>query len=744
VNLYQLSLSRQEPASEAPNLLGAVTNVCRVNRRSGPLVALSFAVMMFSLVTPLAGNGQTVINYPSGFASSSSQIWLENNAKLAGSSIQLTAPNAGSANNIWYKSPVSVQAFTTTFTWTATCPASPATCGDGMGFMIISDPNSTPAGFTYSGYSGGQFSWSKCSGNGDTSCPAIDSILVKFDLYNNQAGSPGANLTGFYSGGTYPQAPNNPQYNMAPSGINMESGHLMRATLSYNGSVLTETVTDTVTGATYTNNYTANIPSLVAGNIAYVGFGGGTGAATVTQDLQSWTYTVQSIGQAAPPTFSPVNGTYTKAQSVSISSASSGSVICYNTTGSPKTNGSNGCSSGTLYTGPITVSSSQTLYAIAGGSGYGDSSVASASYVIQSPTATQAAAPTFSPGGGTYSAAESVKVASSSSGAVVCYNTTGSPKTNGSNGCSSGTLYTGAVTVSSSETLYAVAGGTGYNDSPVASAAYTIQAAASGSSQSVINFPSGFAGSSSQIWLENNATLSGSLIHLVPSTVHNASNFWFKTPENIQAFTTTFTFHIDCSNDPSNCGDGLGFMIICACEGGNPTYNPSTGKPGYTYSGFSGGQFSWSQCVSPFTPSSATCFNNGSNGDNGSTLTQLPDNILVKFDNYNNQTGTPGANFTGYYTDGEYPQAPYNPQYDMTSAGINLNSGHVFSATLTYNGTTLTETLTDTVTNATYTNSYAANIPAAITGSTGFIGFGGGTGAALDDVYLHSWTYTVQ
>jgi hypothetical protein len=263
-------------------------------------------------------------------------------------------------------------------------------------------------------------------------------------------------------------------------------------------------------------------------------------------------------------------------------------------------------------------------------------------------------------------------------------------------------------------------------------------------SAQVINYPSGFAGSSGQIWLENNATLSVSLIHLVPSIVHNASNAWFKTPENIQAFTTTFTFHIDCSNDTADCGGGLGFMIICACEGGNPTYNPSTGKPGYTYSGFSGGQFSWSQCVSPFTPSSANCFNSGTNADNGSTLTQLPNNILVKFDNYNNQTGTAGANFTGYYTDGEYPQAPYNPQYDMTSAGINLNSGDLFSATLTYNGTTLTETLTDMVTNATYTNSYAANIPAAITGSTGFIGFGGGTGAALDDVYLHSWTYTVE
>jgi hypothetical protein len=81
--------------------------------------------------------------------------------------------------------------------------------------------------------------------------------------------------------------------------------------------------------------------------------------------------------------------------------------------------------------------------------------------------------------------------------------------------------------------------------------------------QTVINYPSGFA-SSGQIWLENQATLSGSSIHLVPGTVHNASNAWFKTVENEQAFTTTFPFHIVCTADPSVCGGGFGFMMICA------------------------------------------------------------------------------------------------------------------------------------------------------------------------------------
>jgi Legume lectin domain len=196
------------------------------------------------------------------------------------------------ANNVWYKTPVNVQAFTTTFTWTANCPAKPAQCGDGMGFMIISNANPSSEGFNYSGYSGSQFSWATCNGS---ACPSIKSILVKFDLYNNATGADGADLTGFYSGGVNPQPPQ-AEYNMAPSGINMQSGDIMKATLTYNGTALMETVTDTVTGATYRNSYSANIPALVGGNTALVGFGGSTGGASVTQNLQSWTYTVDSPG----------------------------------------------------------------------------------------------------------------------------------------------------------------------------------------------------------------------------------------------------------------------------------------------------------------------------------------------------------------------------------------------------------------------------------------------------------------
>lgn len=89
-------------------------------------------------------------------------------------------------------------------------------------------------------------------------------------------------------------------------------------------------------------------------------------------------------------------------------------------------------------------------------------------------------APSFSPPAGTYNGTQSVSLTTSSSGAIICYNLTGAPATNGSTGCTTGTLYTVPINISSNSTIYAVAGGTGYTDSSVSSAAYTINAGASG------------------------------------------------------------------------------------------------------------------------------------------------------------------------------------------------------------------------------------------------------------------------
>lgn len=80
------------------------------------------------------------------------------------------------------------------------------------------------------------------------------------------------------------------------------------------------------------------------------------------------------------------------------------------------------------------------------------------------------AAPTFTPAAGTYNGTQSVTITSDAHSTATYYTTDGSTPTTGS------TLYTVAISVAASETVKAISVGTGYNNSPVGSAAYVINA----------------------------------------------------------------------------------------------------------------------------------------------------------------------------------------------------------------------------------------------------------------------------
>ena len=101
---------------------------------------------------------------------------------------------------------------------------------------------------------------------------------------------------------------------------------------------------------------------------------GGTGYSDSPVDNSS--YVIQPT--VSTPTFSPPEGAYTSAQSVSISDATSGATIYYTTNGTTPT------ISSTRYSGPITVSVTETLEAIAVDTGDTNSAVASAAYSITS------------------------------------------------------------------------------------------------------------------------------------------------------------------------------------------------------------------------------------------------------------------------------------------------------------------------------------------------------------------------
>jgi hypothetical protein len=81
----------------------------------------------------------------------------------------------------------------------------------------------------------------------------------------------------------------------------------------------------------------------------------------------------------------------------------------------------------------------------------------------------QVAAPTISPSGGTYTGAQSVTLATSTSGATIRYTTDGSTPS-----ATVGTVFSSPISVAQSMTIKAIAYKTGWMDSPVATASFTI------------------------------------------------------------------------------------------------------------------------------------------------------------------------------------------------------------------------------------------------------------------------------
>jgi hypothetical protein len=102
-----------------------------------------------------------------------------------------------------------------------------------------------------------------------------------------------------------------------------------------------------------------------------------TKAGWTDSQIASANYTINiTPNTVATPTFSPPGGTYTSAQNVQISCATSGATIRYTTDGSDPTESS------TEYASPVTVNSSTTIKAKAFKNGWTPSAISTAEYTI--------------------------------------------------------------------------------------------------------------------------------------------------------------------------------------------------------------------------------------------------------------------------------------------------------------------------------------------------------------------------
>jgi hypothetical protein len=368
---------------------------------------------------------------------------------------------------------------------------------------------------------------------------------------------------------------------------------------------------------------------------------------------------------AAAPVITPDGGTFSSSQSAQLSTTTASAAIYYALDGSVPT------PSSTLYSEPITISSTTTLKAIATAPGYVQSGISSATFSFSG-----VPMPSFSPGGGAYTSAQSVNISDTDTDAIIYYTTNGTTPT------TSSAVYSTPIQVAATETLEAIAAEPNAPSSPTAIAAYIIQAGTP-----TINDGSGFS-SSAGLSLVSSAIVTGKVLQLTTAgAAASQGAAWFATPVGIGEFTTDFNLQLLNAK-----GGGITFVIQNA---GRSAIGPGGSGLGYGASkpGGTGG---------------------------------MAKSVAVKFDVYNNDGE--GTDSTGFYTDGA---SPTTPAIDMSTSGVTLRSGHVLHAHITYDGTNLTLVLTDTVTSASFTTTAAINIPSIVGAQTAYVGFTGSYGGGL-------------
>lgn len=83
---------------------------------------------------------------------------------------------------------------------------------------------------------------------------------------------------------------------LSTSPLNLFSGDPINATITYDGHLLTEMLTDNVTNGSFTSSYIANLPSILGSSTAYVGFTANTKAnAQGAQDFSGFQFTSGAV-----------------------------------------------------------------------------------------------------------------------------------------------------------------------------------------------------------------------------------------------------------------------------------------------------------------------------------------------------------------------------------------------------------------------------------------------------------------
>jgi hypothetical protein len=166
-------------------------------------------------------------------------------------------------------------------------------------------------------------------------------------------------------------------------------------------------------------------------------------------------------------------------------------------------------------------------------------------------SASQAQTPTFSVPAGSYGVAQMVTISDGTPGAAIYYTTNGSTPT------TSSSKYTTAITVGATETLQAIAVASNFNNSTVASAAYTIMTPAA---TPVFSVASGIYATSQTISIAA-GTAGSSIYYTTNGTMPTASSSLYSGPITVGA-TETLQAIAAASNYNNSAVASAAYMIM--------------------------------------------------------------------------------------------------------------------------------------------------------------------------------------
>jgi hypothetical protein len=718
------------------------------------------------------------------------------------------------ADSVFTIQPVDIREFQTDFTLTFTDGSTPP--ADGISFVLQS------IGPTALGSAGG----------GEGYAGIHNSIAVKFDIYTRGTGM---STTGLFTNGQSPDS--NPAQNVPITGIDLRSGDPMSVQLTYDGTTLTESVTDTVTSAFFTHAYTVTLLSFIHAETAFAGFTGGTGALTVTGEVQDWTYTPTS---GLPP-LSPTN---LAVQTVVPDSSTTSSATInwvshsFDEDGFSVQRSSDG---GATYVLIATVGPGTTSY-IDGGlaagtyyyrvqafNGNGSSNFTNVdSVIVGMPGQTTTVDHTTNAfnNNSDLSASGSASFAgpvNAPVGIFAGHQDVGRPGDPATAGSATFSSTTGAYTLTASGSdIWDTADHLHYVFTPLlgdgsiiarlvnanapdywtkAGLMIRIDLTPASANDIMLDTPNATHQEPVMQWRDTAAGPSGDTDHH-DGTLVEPTPIWLRLDRTGNTFTGYWAVDNNGTPGPWTLLTGgadphttvmptmvyVGLALTAHNNGAVATATfdhvsitgttgplPATvlrltdGGGGEAGSAFTTSRVGLANFTTTFNfrfggnaVADGMCFvlqgvGPTALGPGGGGLGYGPDNpgagntdgihnsVAIKFDLFSN--AGEGNNSTGIFFNGDSPTVPQpgNPNersIDLTGTGIDQHSQDVFQVTLSYNGTTLTETIMDTVTQATFITMYTVDIVGAVGGTVGYAGFTGGTGGGTTIADVQAWTYS--